>query len=426
MPRTSAVRWKRRFGFTLIELLVVIAIIAVLIGILIPAVQKVRDAAIRTQCTNNLRQLGIAIHNYHNDFNAFPNPDVVLDSTNISGGTLTDSELGYGTKFNTHSLYTDLLPYVEARTERNNWDQTMVSADPTQTPPDPPNIAPQGAAISVFLCPARRGKNVGSFEDYCAAHHPDLYTQGGAPSSNQEFYGSTAGPPLRIGYPAKGAKGFFSILGGVQTSGTSFVSGTPPTLGGSTFPGVTLTDVTNADGTSNTLLMAHKGLAPNKYIGGSPTDVGWQFVRPFPYRKGATVGQLPTVNALAIRFDHLRCPFGIVQDFNGQKVGGAGTTIPAIAVCYDGSFDSSGNNLGSTDSADWIMTSPHTGTMPCLFADGGVRGIAYSAGQDADGPGGFDTSGNPVVGSGKQPDFWVKLWSFNDGISLVNQRLINQ
>jgi len=144
-------RWTRS-GFTLIELLVVIAIIAILIALLLPAVQQAREAARRTQCKNNLKQLGLALHNYHDTYSKFPPSEIHTREF------LTDANNDWGNSTGTWALF--LLPYIE---QANTYSKINFSARFDGTPE---NLAAIGQVYTAYLCPSNpvNTKNEGRFQ----------------------------------------------------------------------------------------------------------------------------------------------------------------------------------------------------------------------------------------------------------------------
>jgi prepilin-type N-terminal cleavage/methylation domain-containing protein/prepilin-type processing-associated H-X9-DG protein len=221
-----------RLGFTLIELLVVIAIIGVLIGLLLPAVQKVREAASRMSCTNNLKQMGLAAHNFHDTYGFLP-PETIAPDNQLTGVD------GYAT------WATLLLPYLEQGNQYNLWNIQFTYF--SQIP-----AAVQGQP-KVFLCPSRPPA-VPSTDTLNGKAQP------GALSDYASCHGNIAGQGTTTAFET-------NAQGAIVVSGT-WTYGTGVAPAGSPLAGSTLQIVTNwkgqvtlpgiTDGTSNTLMFGEK------------------------------------------------------------------------------------------------------------------------------------------------------------------------
>ncbi|MEX1039243.1 MAG: DUF1559 domain-containing protein [Pirellulaceae bacterium] len=170
----------RKSGFTLVELLVVIAIIGVLVALLLPAVQQAREAARRMQCSNNLKQIGLALHNYHDTFNTFPPGGLWnLDTPWM----LTDG----GSNMEKGTIMVFLLPFIEQGAIYDSIDFSSTTQNTRDQFVDPPanTIPVRSVVVNGYLCPSDThdgGLIPGTdraFSNYGASHGPSSISGGG-------------------------------------------------------------------------------------------------------------------------------------------------------------------------------------------------------------------------------------------------------
>ena len=213
----------RRRAFTLVELLVVIAIIGILVALLLPAVQSAREAARRMQCQNNLKQLGLALHNYHDQHMSFPPSSVWADEGTIS--TLNNDKLG-------PNWVILALPFLEQQNLFNsfNFKQPIPHSD---------NAVARSTRLSAMLCPSDSGYN------------------------SKDFDGSTNSTTNKLGdnwargnYAANAALGFMTVSShGANSAATATSDGWEDSnKRGVMGANVSLSIAEIKDGTSNTLL----------------------------------------------------------------------------------------------------------------------------------------------------------------------------
>ncbi|MFO1095810.1 MAG: DUF1559 domain-containing protein [Planctomycetaceae bacterium] len=265
-------RPERRWAFTLIELLVVIAIIAVLIALLLPAVQQAREAARRTQCKNNLKQIGLAFHNYESSFKTFPGTLYLILSSgspaNGIGQGLYNQPAGLES-LNVHNWAEMILPFIDQQNVYNaiNFSVPMAwgnaSGAPYGTYPVAQPAAVMSAVVPSFICPTTpRSSNSNAPYQTATA----LGDTGGAISW---WYGGGALDYVGLAMfsDAKNAGG---VAPGPQWAGTTGNSGRTM-MDGDSFNGTNSGGIKIAkvpDGLSNTLLLCEVANLANEWAMG--------------------------------------------------------------------------------------------------------------------------------------------------------------
>jgi prepilin-type N-terminal cleavage/methylation domain-containing protein/prepilin-type processing-associated H-X9-DG protein len=314
----------RKSAFTLIELLVVIAIIAILIGLLLPAVQKVREAAARMKCQNNLKQLGLAAHNFHDANRALPSCQYMSPYGSV-GRSLTPM-------FDALTGFFYLLPYIEQGALKDQAYNDMVTATTASIGPNgPANYKPWQTVFSMFQCPSDPGSI--------------LDPNGWGPRN----YHMVVGDRLDADLNTASTRGVFKNFN--------------PTSNGATAPdqnGYTLIQI--SDGTSNTLMFSERRRSNGTNdIGriGTSTTVPSNCLAQWTGTQFATA---PTNGWLASsRWQDGRSFYGVIY-----------TILPPNSPsCATTTSNGDGRGFYSASSA-------HTGGVNACFADGSIRFIQNS------------------------------------------------
>lgn len=323
----------RRRGFTLIELLVVIAIIAVLIALLLPAVQAAREAARRSQCVNNLKQLGLAIQNY-------------VDSNEALPPTGTNQSILPNPYMNDLAMKPRLLPYMEQQTVFNSINMTFWYNNAQ-------NITATVATISSFICPSDANKiNRATAANNAVNFAENSYTNNLGTLLN--FNGS------RFDGPA------YSLSPGNVINQT-----------------VTLASI--RDGTSNTVIFSETVRGKNSLVDG----VNMIYIVPISYTVGTsppppTVSVLASVQALSQQCQNSTTKSSMTTKgysymYQSCGVGGGYSHIntPNKKSCYFSNHD--GNPNGGIKEVTLVTASSyHSGGVNVGFIDGSVRFIKDS------------------------------------------------